>query len=59
MINLSLALMFQDLLPGFARINLVLGLFNLLPFKSSDGYRILNCLTKACATMCARQSPPT
>jgi stage IV sporulation protein FB len=41
--NLLLAFMFLQISPKFAGINFVLGLFNLLPFKSTDGHRALNC----------------
>lgn len=38
-INLLIALLFWDVAPQFALINLVLGAFNLLPFPHSDGRR--------------------
>jgi Zn-dependent protease len=37
--NLVLAILFWDAAPTFARINLVLGLSNLVPIQGSDGSR--------------------
>lgn len=43
--NLALAFALRNTLPGFASINLVAALFNLLPIPNSDGSRILGLLT--------------
>jgi stage IV sporulation protein FB len=37
--NIVLAILFWDVAPTFARINLVLGLSNLIPVQGSDGSR--------------------
>ncbi|HEV2272513.1 MAG TPA: hypothetical protein VGR96_00030 [Acidobacteriaceae bacterium] len=44
MINLLLATVFRHLDPAFALVNVVLGVFNLLPIPSSDGSRLLSLL---------------
>ena len=44
-VNFALAFALRDTLPGFAWINLVAALFNLLPIPNSDGSRILALLT--------------
>jgi Zn-dependent protease len=44
-VNLLLALVLYRISPGFALSNLVLGVFNLLPFAASDGARALNLLS--------------
>ncbi len=41
--NLMLSACLWPLMPRFAFVNLWVGLFNLLPFKSSDGTRVLKC----------------
>jgi len=41
--NLMISACLWPWMPRFAFVNLWLGLFNLLPFKSSDGARALNC----------------
>jgi len=56
--NLALAIAFHRLWPGFAELNLVLGLFNLIPFKSSDGHRALQCWKETHAAKLARRTPP-
>jgi Zn-dependent protease len=43
--NLALAFALRNTLPGFAWINLVDALFNLLPMPNSDGSRILGLLS--------------
>jgi Zn-dependent protease len=39
-VNFILAFALRDAMPGFAWVNLVAGLFNLLPIPNSDGSRI-------------------
>jgi stage IV sporulation protein FB len=43
--NLALAIAMRDILPGFAWVNLIACLYNLLPIPHSDGRRILALLT--------------
>jgi Zn-dependent protease len=43
-VNLLVAFLLRNTLPGFAWVNLVAGLFNLLPIPNSDGSRILGIL---------------
>lgn len=38
--NLALAIAMRDILPGFAWVNLIACLYNLLPIPNSDGKRI-------------------
>jgi Zn-dependent protease len=54
--NFALAFALRNMLPGFAWINLVAALFNLLPIPNSDGSRILGLLapSQASATGVAR-----
>jgi len=41
LVNLLLAAALQSGLPAFARVNLIIGIFNLLPLPHSDGSRII------------------
>ena len=43
--NLLLAIGLRDVLPGFAWVNLIACIFNLLPIPNSDGRRILTLLS--------------
>ena len=44
LLNLLLAAAFQNTLPEFAKVNLIIGIFNLLPIPHSDGSRMLTLL---------------
>lgn len=44
LVNLLLAFALWEVLPTFAWVNLVAGVYNLLPIPHSDGKRILNLL---------------
>jgi len=46
-VNFLLAFLLRNTLPGFAWVNLVAALFNLLPIPNSDGSRILGILAPA------------
>jgi Zn-dependent protease len=46
-VNFILAFALRDVMPGFAWVNLVAALFNLLPIPNSDGSRILGLLAPA------------
>ena len=46
-VNFLLAFALRNTLPGFAWVNLVAALFNLLPIPNSDGSRILAILSPA------------
>jgi stage IV sporulation protein FB len=46
LVNLLLAAAFQATWPRFAQVNLIVGVFNLLPFPHSDGARILALLRR-------------
>jgi stage IV sporulation protein FB len=43
--NLLLAITMRDVLPGFAWVNLIACIYNLLPIPNSDGRRILALLS--------------
>ena len=45
LINLLLAITMRDVLPGFAWVNLIACIYNLLPIPHSDGRRILALLS--------------
>ena len=47
--NLLLAFAFWNVDPTFAQVNMVLGVFNLLPFPKSDGRRILDLMRSPAA----------
>jgi Zn-dependent protease len=46
-VNLVLAFALRNTLPGFAWVNLVAALFNLMPIPNSDGSRILGLLVSS------------
>lgn len=43
--NLLLAVVLWPVLPSFAQVNLIAGLFNLVPLQNSDGDRVMRILT--------------
>jgi len=45
--NIVLSFVLRDVAPTFAYVNLIAGLFNLLPIPNSDGSRILGLLAPA------------
>lgn len=58
LVNLLLAFALWDALPTFAWVNLVAGVYNLLPIPHSDGKRILALLRQGPETAQVQQARP-